>query len=369
MQNRLLLFIFVISAPFLPANALPAEKKIQIGALTELTGPGAMNGTACLNGYRIADELFRERNPLLAAKIEILYGDHERKQKTAISEFRRLSSAGVWGVACNHSLVGVSINPVSKQTGIPLFGVMGHESFVRDNPFAVRVIPTPDEEGGGLAQKAYENGARTAAILLLEDDYILAVGAAFEKRFIQLGGKIVFKDSLDEGLSDFLPIASRIRSANPDVIEMTLGFQQFGPAIKRLREQGIRQPLYSNYWLAYPEVIEAAGAKNLEGSVFITEKSDFPRFLKTYERLAPGAFRSGVVYRCYTALSVALALLSEHSEIRTQTEYADLARKIESVSLPDGKFELPGREARFELELYEIRNGQSKLLRPAPRAG
>ena len=357
------IFIIVLIAPFQPVHAeVPAGEKIRVGALAELTGPGAMNGEACLRGYRIAESLFRRQDPLRAAGVEVLYGDHRREQKTAISEFQRLAQLGVWAVVSNHGIIGVAINPLSRQMKIPLFGVMGHENFVRDNPLAIRIIPTPAEEGGGLARKAYQRGMRRAAILILEDDYILAVGKAFEKTFIELGGAIVYKDFIVESMSDFAAIATRLRSTDPDVIAMTLGFQQFGPAIRRLREQGVRQPIYANYWLSYPQVVQDAGAENVEGSVFITERSDSPVFLDEYQRQAPGTFRSGVVFRCYTALASALALLAQDPALRSREQYQQAVGGLQSLMLPDRTLHFVGREAQFEVEFYQLQQGKPVLL-------
>ena len=366
--GKLLFLIVVFGSPISEALAdtVPvtgARPKIKVGALTELTGPGAMYGAACQAGYKVATDLFSQQYPDVAENVEVIYGDHKRDQKTALSEFRRLASLDVWGVACNHSIVGVVINPLSKDLQIPLFGVMGHASFVNDNPYAIRVIPTPQEEGGGLARMAFNRGAKKAAILLLEDDYILAVGAAFEKQFKDLGGEIVYKDSLDESLVDFSSVATRIRAAKPDIVEMSLGFQQFGPAIKRLREQGVRQPLYSNYWLSYPQVIATAGKENVEDSVYITEQSDFPVFLEAYERLSPDLFRSGVVFRCYTALATALSVLGQHPELKNRQEYAAVLQNLHSVALPDRELTIESREVSFQPEFYVVKEGKSQLIR------
>ena len=336
---------------------------IRFGAMAELSGPGAMNGAACQLGYRIAEHLFQEKHPDKATAIEVVYGDHKREQKTAIAEFQRFSQLGVWAVVANHGIIGAVINPISRDLRLPLFGVMGHENFVKINPYAVRIIPTPQEEGGGLARKAFARGARKAAMLILEDDYILAVGAAFKKVFEELGGQVVYKDYIVESISDFSTIATRIRSSQPDVIAMTLGFQQFGPAIRRLREQGVGQPIYANYWLSYPAVVaDAGGAASVEGSVYITERSDYPVFLRGYESLSPQGFRSGVVFRCYTALAAGLAALLTDPEIQSREQYAAQIRNLSKLQLPDRVLTVKDQEAQFEMEYYTFRNGERVLL-------
>jgi branched-chain amino acid transport system substrate-binding protein len=356
-EPTLLLLLLLITA-ISPLSALAESKNtIKLGALSELTGPGAKNGEACQLGYRIAFNLFRETYPQRADQIEIVYGDHRREAKTAIAEFQRLKGLGVWSIAANHSIIGVAINPLSKSERIPLFGVMGHESFVRDNPFAYRIIPTAQQEGGGLAQKAFERGVRKAATLILEDDYILALGAAFEKHFRDLGGEVTYRDSVFESERDFSAIALRIRAAQPDAILMTLGFQQFGPAVRRLREQGVTQPIYANYWLSYPDVINAALPKHLEESIFVTERSEFPVFLREYNKLAAGHFRSGVVFRCYTALSVPLTVLGANPTVRTKDDFLSALEGVSALDLPDRKLLIKDREALFESQFFIIRDG------------
>lgn len=358
---KTILILCLLCSPLV--SAAEEAQPLRFGALTELSGPGALNGEACLLGYKIAEKLFRHHSPELSKRVEVIIGDHRREQKAAISEFQRLHALGVLAVAANHGIIGVAINPLSQRFHIPLFGVMGHESFVRDNPYALRIIATPQQEGGGLAQQAYRDGARKAAILVLEDDYILSVAKAFETEFARLGGKIVYKDFFEERYSDFGSIASRIRDAQPDVIAMTLGFQQFGPALKRLREQGVKQPIYSNYWLSYPQVIQSAGKENVEGSVFITEKSDFPVFLQAYDDLAPkDYFRSGVVCRCYSALASALAVLEANPRINSSQDYLRAVQGMAELRLHDRVERFKNREVQFDMELYRLRDGQPVLL-------
>lgn len=354
--------IFLYSATSASAEPL---SKVRFGVMAELTGPGALNGEACLLGYKIAESLFRKSDSALSNRVEVIVGDHRREQRAAISEFNRFVEAGVFAVAANHGIIGAAINPISKRTKVPLFGVMGHESFVRDNPFALRIIATPQQEGGGLAEQAYRDGARKVAILVLEDDYILAVGNAFEARFKEMGGEVVYKDYFEEKFADFATIASKIRSSKPDALAMTLGFQQFGPALKRLREQGVSQPVYSNYWLSYPQVVESAGLENVAGSVFITERSDSKIFLDEFERIATaGYFRSGVVFRCYSALASALFILQNNPEIQTRDDYLQKLENLSDLKLPDRILRFENREAQFEMELYRIdKLGKHQLIK------
>lgn len=357
--------IIVIFALTYTSPALAEQPvKLRIGAMSELTGPGALNGEACLLGYKIAEDLFRKSVPEnLSSNVEVIIGDHRREQKQAINEFQRFSELGVLAVVANHGIIGVAINPISKRNKIPLFGVMGHESFVHDNPYAYRIIATPKQEGGGLAEQAYKDGKRKVAILILEDDYILAIAKNFEERFKKLGGEIVYKDFFEEKFSDFSTIATRIRSTKADAIAMTLGFQQFGPALKRLREQGAKQPVYSNYWLSYPQVIEDAGITNVENSVFITENSDYKAFLDGYEKLAPkGYFRSGVVFRCYSALASALAVLNKNPKVANREDYIQALENLKELNIPDRNLLFKNREAQFDMELYRINNGTSKKI-------
>lgn len=357
--------LFVALVPIFSGIAFSEEpsRKIRIGAMAELSGPGALNGEACLLGYKIAENLFRSRFPEVSNDIEIIIGDHRRDQRTAISEFNRFDSLGVVAVVSNHGIIGAAISPISARKRIPLFGVMGHESFVKDNEFAFRIIPTPQQEGGGLAEQAYRDGARRAAVLVLEDDYILAVATHFEARFRQLGGEVVYKDFFDEAFTEFRPISARIRGSKPDVIMMTLGFQQFGPAIRRLRELGVAQPIYSNYWLSYPEVNQSAGETNTDGSVFITERSDSEAFLGAFHRLAPaGFFRSGVVYRCYSALASALAVIGNNPEVRSREDYVGALKDITELELPDRVLRFNGREAQFEMEFYRLQAGKPERI-------
>jgi branched-chain amino acid transport system substrate-binding protein len=364
MKKNFLILFAIYSLSHLSFSHAESPKKLRIGAMAELTGPGALNGEACLLGYKITEDLFQKKSPTISSNVEVIIGDHRREQREAINEFQRFSELSALAVVANHGIIGVAINPISKRKKIPLFGVMGHESFISDNPYAYRIIATPQQEGGGLAEQAYKDGARKVAILILEDDYILAIAKNFEGRFKELGGQVVYKDFFEEKFSDFGTIATKIRNSKADVIAMTLGFQQFGPALKRLREQGAKQPVYSNYWLSYPQVIESAGIANVENSVFITERSNYPAFLESYERLAPREyFRSGVVFRCYSALASALAVLNKNPKIANREDYIRTLENLKELDLPDRHLLFKNREAQFDMELYRIKNGKPEQIK------
>jgi ABC-type branched-subunit amino acid transport system substrate-binding protein len=81
------------------------------------------------------------------------------------------------------------INPLSKQKGIPLVGPVGAQAFTAQNDLALRVYPNPLQESGFAAALARKLGKSRAAIVVVEDEFALALAAGIEKGLQKPGAK------------------------------------------------------------------------------------------------------------------------------------------------------------------------------------
>jgi branched-chain amino acid transport system substrate-binding protein len=149
----------------------------------------------------------------------------------------------------NRGLLTVAPCIGTDQMGPKRFGSRGRLAFSFGN--------VAQDEGSAMAEYAYRRGWRTAALgtntLLV---YFRNVVQAFEKRFTQLGGRIVAKESYATGANNVRQAVGRLNSRRADVYVTSTAFAELPGFVKGLRSLGNRTPILNSwagdgtYWTA-----------------------------------------------------------------------------------------------------------------------
>lgn len=339
--------------------AVAQEKEVTIGIMTELTGPAAVNGANCKRGYDLAQRLLLKGDHLGRLKVKLVYGDTQGDAKTGISEFRRLVEIeGAQAIMLNRSQVGMAVNPISRTLKVPLLGILGHPAFVRDNPYAFRFFPSVPAEVEALRRYAVERGLKSIALLSLDDQWNMSFREDFLRVFNQSGGQMTIEETFSPGEIDFSAITARLRQTKPALIVVNLGVGQGGIAVKKIREAGLKQPIYGTYFTALPSEISTAGREAAEG--LVSSEIDFrkPRFLEAISRLPDDFEPSAIIFTCYSAFA---ALTQALNLIAAQPDAASIfqaLKKIDSIKVPDGVLAFQDREVRYDLSLVTVKDGR-----------
>ena len=133
---------------------------------------------------------------------------------------------------------------------------MGPKRFGRKGRLAFSFGNVAQDEGSAMAEYAYRRGWRTAALatntLLV---YFKNVVTAFEKRFTQLGGRIVARESYATGANNVQTAVGRLNGASADVIVTSTAFGELPALVSGLRSLGNETPILNSwagdgtYWL------------------------------------------------------------------------------------------------------------------------
>jgi branched-chain amino acid transport system substrate-binding protein len=133
---------------------------------------------------------------------------------------------------------------------------MGPKRFGRKGRLAFSFGNVAQDEGSAMAEYAYRRGWRTAALatntLLV---YFKNVVTAFEKRFTQLGGRIVARESYATGANNVQTAVGRLNGARADVIVTSTAFGELPALVSGLRSLGNETPIINSwagdgtYWL------------------------------------------------------------------------------------------------------------------------
>jgi branched-chain amino acid transport system substrate-binding protein len=128
----------------------------------------------------------------------------------------------------------------TDQMGPKRFGARGRLAFSFGN--------VAQDEGSAMAEYAYRRGWRTAGIgtntLLV---YFKNVVQAFEKRFTQLGGRIVASENYATGANNVRQAVSRLNSRRADVFVTSTAFAELPGFVSGLRSLGNRTPILNSW--------------------------------------------------------------------------------------------------------------------------
>jgi branched-chain amino acid transport system substrate-binding protein len=133
---------------------------------------------------------------------------------------------------------------------------MGPKRFGRKGRLAFSFGNVAQDEGSAMAEYAFRRGWRSAALatntLLV---YFKNVVQAFEKRFVQLGGRIVARESYATGANNVQTAVGRLNGARADVIVTSTAFGELPALVSGLRSLGNETPIINSwagdgtYWL------------------------------------------------------------------------------------------------------------------------
>jgi len=107
---------------------------------------------------------------------------------------------------------------------------------------------TAQDEGSVEAEYAYSRGWRTA--IVVKDNYLLYfrnVSDAFAKRFQQLGGKIVDRESFSSGDKTIGNIISRVAPMKAAVISFVTAFGELPQFVGGIRSAGNKTPIINSW--------------------------------------------------------------------------------------------------------------------------
>jgi branched-chain amino acid transport system substrate-binding protein len=351
----LLMSLFVLPGP----EQLYSQERLSLGLLTELSGTFASTGGHhCKRGYELARLAFAPDDQVGGRRINLIFGDSRGDGKTAVNEFQKLLQVDkVIAVVSNRSQVVMALNPLSSRLKIPLIGVAGHSDFICQNSSGFRFWPSAALEGATLADEVVKLGYRSAAIVSLEDEWMMSFRDNFKAAFVKAGGKAVYDETVLEAQSDFDSIVTKIKSRQPDSVVVNLGPTQAGPFIRKLRTQGLKAPLFGSYYARTRPVIESAGKEAIEGLTLVELDLDKPEFMSLFERSFKGADPTPITYTCFAALTFVLQGVRNNPAVENTEGLEKILKEIKAVKMPDGDLRMAGREAQYKLALKRIHNG------------
>jgi len=248
-----LLFCFSIPPAF------SKEDEAVIGLVAPLTGDQAYIGVGVMQGAQMAVEDANIRGPvfgLTRLKFEPLDDQHNPTQAVLVANKLianpdALGVVGHFNSSCTKASSAIyhegRLAQVTPASTNPEISHQGFDTFFR-------VCPTDDVQAPAAASFA-KNDLGASRVVVLDDQTTYGRGLAdqFEKRFKALGGEVLRHDSLTQGEKDFMPLLTKIKSVDPELVFFGGIYPEMALLLKQSKKVGL-----GARWMGGDGIYEAA---------------------------------------------------------------------------------------------------------------
>ena len=300
------------------SSAKSAAKPIIIGAAVDLTAGMKPFDSPALAGAQI------EAKKIAAAggpRFQIKVCDHQLKTQKACAAQLIKAGAKIALVTCdveyaapatqefiNKGILAVAPCVTTDQMGPPRFGkAKGRLAFTFGG--------TAQDEGSAEAEYAYARGWRTAVVV--KDNFLVYfrnVSDSFAKRFEELGGRVVQRESFASFDSTIGNVISRVANTKADVISFVTAFGELPQFVAGIRSAGNNTPIVNSwggdgeYWNPQDPKVTEYYVDNYGSSFGDDPNPDVNKLLKTMLAAKKIPFTASFVLGAATIETLAAAV-------------------------------------------------------------
>ena len=225
-----------------------AQKPIRIGASLSQTGAYAALGQNQLRGYQLCVKHTNDKGGVLGRKLTLVVYDDHSEPATAVRLYQKLITQhkvdlvlGPYG-----SPITEAVADVTEKHRLPMPAHAATTSiFKKGRKFVFMVLSPAEVFLEGLVDLAARSGLKTIA--LINEDTIAT--RAIVRGTIELAKKkglqVVFEEAYPKGNTDFAPILTKVRAANPDVLAAGTYFDDAVAITRQLRQLDVNPKMYA----------------------------------------------------------------------------------------------------------------------------
>ncbi len=360
----------VVSLVALTGCSNKSEPIVKIGFVAPLTGDQAPHGEDMLRGATLAVEHANAQGPVIPGHQLVLVPlDDQRNPTQAVAAAKKLaadrdvvavighlnSSCTMPASAIYHQARLLQITPVSSN---PQISRQNFDTFYR-------TCATDDIQGPAAALFAVHE-LHAKRIFILDDMTTYGRGLAneFKLKLRSFGFEAIGHEGITQGDKDFVPLLTKIKSLEPDLVYFAGMFPEGALLIKQRAEVGLGGLFMGGDGLFDPVLIQLATPQAAEGVYLTTIGSDIRQiptaqdFLKQYEaRFGPIGAYSAYAYEATSIATWAIRTAAEKNRaavlaaMKTLKDYQglfgpqnfdekgdSLIRDIGIFTVKDGKF-------------------------------
>ena len=198
-----------------------AQQPIRIGVSASMSGSNELLSQNRLRAYQLCVKGANEKGGVLGRQLELIVEDDKSDVATAVKNYESLITEkrvdavlGPYGSPATDAVANVT-----EKHGKPLLAPVGTTSIYRKSRrFIFMVAPPAKGYLEGVVDLAAKRGLKTVAVIGEESLFAKAAAQGAMEIAKRKGLNVVFSETYPKGTTDFAPLITRVRSANPDVV-------------------------------------------------------------------------------------------------------------------------------------------------------
>ena len=294
----------LLSSVFAGCGSKESGDTIKVGANFELTGNVANYGNATIEGLQLAIDEANEAGGINGKKIELVSVDDKSEAAESINAATKLISDDDVKVIVGPATTGLVLAETQTATDakVPIIApcATSPEATVENGkvkPYVFRSCFIDPQQGEVMATFAAKDLKAKTAVIYVDNssDYSKNLGKVFKEKFEAAGGKVVMEEAFLQKDQDFK--ATKLKTANADVMFVPAYYEEVGKIVKQAREMGINSAILGTDGWDDTKVVDIAGADALNNTFFSTHYSEkdaeVQSFIEAYKKKynrAPNVF-------------------------------------------------------------------------------
>jgi branched-chain amino acid transport system substrate-binding protein len=288
---------------------------ILLGEVGSLTGSEATFGISTRNAIELAINEVNAAGGVKGKKIDIRVYDNQSKPEEAANAANRLINQDnvllILGEVASTNSIAMATK--AQPAKVPMISnASTNPKVTQIGDYIFRVCFIDPFQGYVMAKFAHDNLKinKVAVLRDLGSDYSQGLADVFERKFTEMGGKIVAGETYTKGSTDFRSQLTAIKRAAPDAIYIPGYYNDIGLIARQARELGITAKLMGGDGWDSEKLFELGGSA-VEGSYFSNHYSpDDPnprvqKFIASYKK-AYGSVPDSLAALGYDAAMVAM---------------------------------------------------------------
>ncbi len=271
-----------------PQGGAAAQAPIKIGSIQPMTGEAASWGVNGVAGARLAVDEINAAGGVLGRQLELVAEDDKCSSEgvTAITKLINVDQVdALIGPDCSAS--GAPALPIAQKAGVPVVIVAAsNPDLTKIGDYIFRAYPSDAVQGKVGAEFVYNTlGKRKAAVVNVNDAWGQGLSKVFVQRFKELGGEVVYADSVDKDARDLKTQLTKAKNSGAEALYFPLrpaggvvGFQQ-------AKELGLSIPIVGGDFFDSDEVVNNPAS---EGILYTVPKVDTPDAFSRKLKAVPG---------------------------------------------------------------------------------
>lgn len=350
---------FAILLVFLTGCAAQQETatsgKVKIGAVLPLTGEAASFGQVGMGGIELAVKEVNDAGGINGRLLEVIYED-DKCSKEGLTVMTKLVTIdkvdALIGPVCSSSAgPGLPVVQESKTPTVILAASAPHLTKIGDYIF--RIYPSDSFAGKYMAEYVLNNlKKKKAAIVYVKNDWGQGLHDNFVKTFEELGGNLVFDESLDQDATDAKTVITKLKAAKPEVIVAPL-YPAVGLVFfKQTKELGVDLPTLGGDAFDTDEIIKNELS---EGVLYVVASINNPDDFKARVKETTGKDSNLVTPLGYDAIKILAQVMKESGTDKKAVIDALAKLKYNGISNQVIEFDENGdlKAANYEVKIIK----------------